>query len=78
MPDSDETLRDPAPQRSGPTVDDAVATAEEGTQVEGVHTPSGDEKSGDSRVERMADEPVTERAEGSPETALNPPESGSG
>ena len=27
--------------RSGETVDEAVATAEAGSQVEGVHTPSG-------------------------------------
>ena len=45
------------PERSGPTVDAAVATAEEGSQVEGVHTPSGQAASGESRVERMADVP---------------------
>ncbi len=79
MPDDHETLRSPAPQRSGPTVDEAVATAERGTQVEGVHTPSGDEKTGEARVEHMVDEPVTEeRSEGAKGTAENPPEPGPG
>ena len=50
-------LGNPDPERSGPTVDEAVATAEEGSQVEGVHTPSGQEASGESRAERMADVP---------------------
>lgn len=43
----------PDHERSGPTVDQAVATAEEGSQVEGRHTPSGQEPSGESRVEQM-------------------------
>jgi len=51
-------LRDPAHERSGPTVDAAVANAEEGSQVDGVHTPSGQAESGDSRAEHMTDEPV--------------------
>jgi hypothetical protein len=53
----------PVPELSGPTVDEAVAKAEEGSQVEGVHTPSGQEESGKSRAERMADVPgLTEPA----------------
>ncbi len=55
-------------QRSGSTVDEAVATAEEGSQVEGVHTPSGQAASGESRVEQMpqvqgVDEPRVESAD---------------
>ena len=80
MPDdADRTLHDPAPERSGANVDEAVATAERGSQVEGVHTPSGDEKSGESRIEHMVDEPVTEpRVEGSPGTAEHHPGPGPG
>jgi hypothetical protein len=48
-----ETLGSPDPERGGPTVDDAVANAESGTAVEGVHTPSGEAASGESRVEKM-------------------------
>jgi hypothetical protein len=43
----------PDHDRSGETVDEAVETAERGSQVEGVHTPSGQEPSGESRVEQM-------------------------
>jgi hypothetical protein len=60
QPDSGSTepgLGNPIHERSGPTVDAAVATAEEGSQVDGVHTPSGQEESGESRAERMADVP---------------------
>ncbi len=79
MPTEDKTFRDPAAERSGATVDDAVANAEDGTQVEGVHTPSGQAESGDSRVEHMVDEPVDQpRSEGSPGTAENPPKPGPG
>jgi hypothetical protein len=53
------TFGSPVPERGGETVDEAVATAEEGSPVEGVHTPSGQAASGDSRAEQMADEPVT-------------------
>jgi hypothetical protein len=41
--------------RSGPTVDEAVEKAEANSQVEGVHTPSGQAESGASRVEKMVD-----------------------
>ena len=47
----------PVPERGGPTVDAAVANAEEGSQVDGVHTPSGQARSGESRAERMVDVP---------------------
>jgi hypothetical protein len=50
-----DSLGSPVPERSGNTVDEAVEKAEEGSQVEGVHTPSGQEESGESRVEQMAD-----------------------
>jgi hypothetical protein len=65
---SNEDLGSPVHERSGPTVDESVAKAEEGSQVEGVHTPSGQEKSGQSRVEQMpevagVDEP---RVDGDP------------
>ena len=53
-------LHDPAHERSGETIDKAVAKAEAGSQVEGVHTPSGQAESGDSRVEHMVD--VEERS----------------
>ncbi len=49
----DESLGSPQPERSGEHIDDAVETAEEGSEVEGVHTPSGEAKSGESRVEQM-------------------------
>jgi hypothetical protein len=55
------TLGSPDPDRGGPTVDAAVANAESGSQVEGVHTPSGKAASGDSRVEQMTE--VTEPPE---------------
>ena len=51
----DEHTHDNDAGRSGDTVDEAVATAEAGTQVEGVHTPSGQAESGDSRLEQMTE-----------------------
>ena len=60
---TEPTFTDPAPERSGSTVDEAVANAEENTQVEGVHTPSGEAESGESRAERMTE------VEGLPELA---------
>ncbi|MEP6853362.1 MAG: hypothetical protein ABJA87_12000 [bacterium] len=58
----------PDHDRSGPTIDDAVAKSEAGSQVEGVHTPSGQAESGESRVEQMPEvEGVTEgRVDGDP------------
>lgn len=63
-----DDLGSPDHDRSGPTVDEAVDTAEEGSQVEGVHIPSGQAASGESRVEQMpevqgVDEP---RVDGNP------------
>jgi hypothetical protein len=51
--DTGESLGSPDPARGGPTIDDAVDNAEGGSQVEGVHTPSGEAESGESRVEQM-------------------------
>jgi hypothetical protein len=78
QPERSESLGSPEPERSGSTVDEAVAKAEEGSQVEGVHTPSGQEESGESRVEQMVDvEGVTEgRVDGSPGAPATPPEPG--
>jgi hypothetical protein len=50
---AEEPSRSPDPARGGPTVDAAVANAEEGTRAEGDHVPSGQEASGESRVEQM-------------------------
>jgi hypothetical protein len=79
---SNEDLGSPVHDRSGPTVDESVAKAEEDSQVEGIHTPSGQEKSGESRVEQMpevrgVDEP---RIDGDPATsgAPSPPVPGPG
>ena len=73
-----ESLRSPDHDRSGSTVDEAVAKAEAGSQVEGVHTPSGREASGESRAERMVDvEGVTNgRVDGNPDEATTPPKPG--
>ncbi|MGI8760649.1 MAG: hypothetical protein ACR2LF_05010 [Jatrophihabitantaceae bacterium] len=48
-----DSLGAPEHERSGATVDEAVAKAEDGSQVEGMHTPSGQAASGESRVEQM-------------------------
>lgn len=63
-----DDLGSPDHDRSGETVDEAVETAEERSQIEGVHTPSGQAESGESRVEQMpqvqgVDEP---RVDGDP------------
>jgi hypothetical protein len=79
-------LTSPAHERSGTTVDEAVATAEDGSQVEGVHTPSGQAESGESRVEQMPNvQGVTgPRVDGThgdeppPEPGPSPDEVGSG
>lgn len=54
-PDPDESLGNPDHDLGGPTIDDAVASSEEGTAAEGDHTPSGEAESGESRGEKMAD-----------------------
>ena len=53
MTDENAPLGSPDPSRGGPDVDAAVENAEEGTQVEGVHTPSGQAEPGESRLEQM-------------------------
>ncbi|MGI8577371.1 MAG: hypothetical protein ACR2KG_05510 [Nocardioidaceae bacterium] len=63
-----DDLGSPEHGRSGLTIDEAVETAEEDSQVAGMHTPSGQAASGESRVEQMpevhgADEP---RVDGDP------------
>ncbi len=72
------SLGSPDHDRSGPTIDDAVAKAEDGSQVDGVHTPSGEAASGESRVEQMpAVEGVTEgRVDGNPGESVTPPKPG--
>jgi hypothetical protein len=76
--DIETTLGSPVPERSGPTVDAAIRTAEEGSEVEDEHTlDEVADEVGESRVERMADEPVTEpRTEGAPGTSSGAPEPG--
>jgi hypothetical protein len=66
--------------RSGSTVDESVAAAEAGSQVEGVHIPSGQAESGDSRLEHMPEvSGVAEpRIDGDPDADLAPPPAGPG
>lgn len=77
-PGESDPLRSPDDDRSGPTIDEAVDTAEAGSQVEGVHTPSGEAASGESRMEQMPDVAgVTEpRVDGDPGAPATPPEPG--
>lgn len=51
-----DSLGSPDHDRSGRPVDEAVTKAEAGSEVEGLHTPSGQEASGESRAEKMVDE----------------------
>jgi hypothetical protein len=76
--DPETTLGSQVPERGGPDVDAAIRTAEEGSEVEDEHTLDGvADEVGESRVERMVDEPVTlPRVEGSPGTTSGPPEPG--
>ena len=54
--EGDGTLHDSEPSLSGDTIDEAVENSEEGSQAEDTgHTPSGNEPSGDSRVEQIKD-----------------------
>jgi hypothetical protein len=53
MTTNTDSLGSPDESRGGPTFDEAVDSAEAGSQVEGVHTPSGEADSGESRVEQM-------------------------
>jgi hypothetical protein len=70
---------------SGAPVDEAVAKAETGSQVDGVHMPPGPGDTGDSRREQIRDfgaahEPTMDRNPGEPavEPGLSPTETGSG
>ncbi|HTC69607.1 MAG TPA: hypothetical protein VK662_08570 [Acidothermaceae bacterium] len=57
----DEALGSPDDTRGGPNIEAAIANAEEGTVVEGMHTLPGDDEDHDSRVEQMPNvEGVTE------------------
>ena len=55
MPDDqpDKHLGNPDESRSGENIDAAVENAEEGSQAEGDHVPSGLAESGESRLEQM-------------------------
>jgi hypothetical protein len=72
------TPRDPADhERSGKHVEESIARAEEGTEVQGTHTLEESGPSGDSRVERIADVEETtggrvEREEGADPDPLEP------
>jgi hypothetical protein len=72
----------PEHERSGPTVEDAVATAEAGSQVEGDHTPIGRADVGESRLEQMADVAqegtATDASGGAPTPGPTPSDIGSG
>lgn len=46
---------EPDESRGGPNVEAAIANAEEGSVVEGVHTLPGEDENHDSRVEQMPD-----------------------
>jgi hypothetical protein len=54
--DESTPLHDPAGERSGADVDEAVATAEAGSAVDPVHQAPGTLEPGESRVEHMVDE----------------------
>lgn len=74
---SSDSPGSPEHERSGPTIDEAVAKADSGSQAEGVHIPSGEAASGESRAEQMPDvDGLTEdgRVEGDPDEAGTPPE----
>jgi hypothetical protein len=51
----DETLGSPDETRGGPNIEVAIANAEEGSVVEGIHTLPGEDENHDSRVEQMPD-----------------------
>jgi hypothetical protein len=50
-----DTLGSPDETRGGPNIEAAIANAEEGSVVEGVHTLPGEDEDHDSRVEQMPD-----------------------
>ena len=75
-----DAMGSPDESRGGPTIDAAVENAEAGSQVEGVHTPSGEAESGESRVEQMPEVAgVTEaRVDGDPDAPSDTPKPGPG
>jgi hypothetical protein len=50
-----DALGSPDRTRGGPNIEAAIADAEEGSVVEGVHTLPGEDEDHDSRVEQMPD-----------------------
>jgi hypothetical protein len=73
-----DSLGSPDESRGGPDVDAAVANAESGSQVDGVHTPSGQAEPGESRLEQMRDVDTSSNRsdEGDPTAAPTPPKPG--
>lgn len=67
-------LGSPEPGRGHETIDEAVASAEEDSQVEGEHTPSGRAASGDSRLEQLPEVEGTDgpRVDGDPDGSGDP------
>jgi hypothetical protein len=67
------SLGAPDESRGGENIDAAVANAESGTEVEGVHTPSGQAESGESRLEQMTDVDVSsDRDDANPDATAAP------
>lgn len=74
-----DSLGSPDESRGGPDVDAAVENAESGSQVEGVHTPSGQAESGDSRLEQMREVDTSpDRDDGDRTASATTPEPGPG
>jgi hypothetical protein len=71
------SLGSPDESRGGQDIDAAVANAESGSQVEGVHTPSGQAESGESRLEQMREVDVSsDRDDTNPDATAAAPEPG--
>lgn len=76
-PAPSDSLGSPDESRGGPDVDTAVDNAESGSQVDGVHTPSGRAESGDSRLEQMTEVDVSsDRDDGDPDATATTPKPG--
>lgn len=73
-----ESLGSPDPSRGGRDIDEAVANAEGGSQVEGVHTPSGQAESGESRLEQMDEVDLSGDSDAVGDGTGTPPEPGPG
>ncbi|HZV26071.1 MAG TPA: hypothetical protein VFG00_07260 [Acidothermaceae bacterium] len=50
---TENKLGSPDETRGGPNIEAAIANAEEGSVVEGVHTLPGEDEAHDSRLEQM-------------------------